>query len=1303
MNHRNKSRHPRSRDIPLPDRVRNLLRYYIECAREDEGQSIQASLGDAGKRFIPWTFSPDLWPLGAAELTVVLCSNQLRFASELRKIGSEGSLLYGYPLCIEANRTVIPLFTWPIEYELHGRELWLHVAPEWPQMNPEYLKKLAETAEEEREILESLGLLDTPDDPPDDLIPDILKRMDELGLFPDVQETLDSEDIVRGQPTDRYQSAGVYNRAALFATVLPSYTRGLIRDLEEMVKTGAPGWGKTALGTMLGVRNVVDEDEQTAVEVVPLNEQQRRAVRMAISSPLTAVTGPPGTGKSQIVVSMIADAYKHGKRVLFTSKNNKAVDVVEARVADLASNPLMLRTGSRRGLRNFRHELVQRLDSLLAFQASDEDRRKYDALEGKYDELRRQEDDLWVELRIVRDANSRLLSLDETQVSFEKEHAPQVWEELQKVKGRPDADKLSAGLKLADEHIADSNIPSSYFLHLRSISDRLTKAIQLAETHTAIWDIPPSHFLHLRSASDRLTKAIQLADKHIANWDTPSSHFLHLRSATDRLTKAIQLADKRIANWDTPPSHFLHLRSATDRLTKAIQLAEKHIGGADNLIARFSLWRSTSKDRKRIQSAADEAVSVCPALNLCSIDRQSFQAWRNWLIQALYITSKLGAIDRDRERMQSLAAEAMVECPAFDPWPTDRRSFRAWRNWLIQALSTAIKLSAVDRDRKRIQSVAAEAVAECPAFDPYPIDRQSFQAWRNWLLKALSITRQLSAVDKDRKRIQSIAVDAVTACPALEPLPVDQQSFKAWFAWLIQVDSVMKNLEEIDRDRKRIQSIAAEAVTQFSVLELPAENLSFRAWSAWFSRALSIVEALDAIAAYRNGLHELREMRSRDEVARHLRRVRDDLADSGAELVTLYARLAPDRLAPSDREAIGSFRALQEQLAEERLGGNEYFQVRRDMAHLFPDVSLHIPAWCVTNLSARSSLPLEPNLFELLIIDEASQCDIASALPLLYRSRRAVIIGDTEQLRHVTKIERRRDRKLQADHGLVDDDPRAHVFAYSQNSLYDLTISRGAIGEVIQLQDHYRSHSDIVGFSNERWYNDSLRYWTDHGRLKEPPDGQYGIRWTEVNGIAQRLRAGSVYVLAEVEAIVQQVIELMNQRFDGTVGVVTPFRPQANMIRERISQRVPPELLGRAKFIVDTAHGFQGDERDIILFSPCVAQNLPMGARNFLATYDNLFNVAVTRARSQLHVVGSRGACNDSGIPHIQRFAAYCTEIERSASSPYETTLASDERVGPWERPLYDALVKNGLNPIPQHPVNQYRLDLGNCLRRCTD
>ena len=957
-NRRGSERHSRSTGQPLPDRIKNLLRYYIECVRQDEGQSIRVHFNDVGKRFIPWPFSSDLWSLQNVAPRFTLGRDQYGFAEELSRTTVGGGLLYGYPMYVEPGRKAIPLFTWPIEYELHDNELQLHPAPEWPQMHPEYLKRLAPTLEEQQQTLESLGLLNPKHGPP--VVTDILGRMDDMGLLPNVLEPLVPQQLSTHRQRIDPNMQGLTNRAALFCAERLRFTAGLIRDLEEMIRSGAPGWKDTAFGTMLGAEKKANAQQQTVIEAVPLNEEQRQAVRKAVNSPLTAVTGPPGTGKSQVVVSLVADSYLSGRRVLFTSKNNKAVDVVENRVASLAENPLMIRTGSQ-----FRNAVTERLATMLASNPSPEDRLRYNELISHHEDLLGQENELWAELQSIRDANSQVGTLDDTQTRLKKDYTSQEWRRLQNTSGRPNSGELKM----------------------------------------------------------------------------------------------------------------------------ALQLATKHIDDTEGLLRRFWLWISDS------------------------------------------------------------------------------------------------------RDRKRIQSIATEARSHCQVISHFPAEGKSFQVWRTWL-----------------------------------------------------------------------------------------------------NRALSVTEALNAIAEYRGGLAALRGMRSRDEVARHLRRVRTELAESGAELVGLYARLAPERLEPTERQAIGNFRSLQERLSGDQLGGDEYRRLRRVMPSLFRDVSHHIPAWCVTNLSARSSLPLEPNLFELLIIDEASQCDIASALPLLYRSKQAVIIGDPSQLRHITNIVRLRDQQLQAEYGLGTDYQR---FAYNTNSLFDLASSDPSIGTPILLRDHYRSHPDIVGFSNRKWYQGNLRVWTDYGQLKAPPDMKYGIHWTEVTGKATRPRGGSVVIRSEVEAVVERVVDLLvHQRFDGTVGVVTPFRAQANMIWEEISQRVPQGVYNQAELIVDTAHGFQGDERDIILFSPCVSSDLTSGSHYFLKNTEQLFNVAITRARSLLHVVGSGDACAHSGIPHIEEFAAYCREIEKSGSSPYRTTLPSDDSVGPWERKLYEALSAKGLNPLPQYLVNQYRLDL---------
>ena len=415
---------------PLPRRIRNLLRYYIECAKEDDGIPLRIPLRDSGRRFITWPFEGDISCLDEDERRITLHSSQFPFAEELRRAYGRGSLLYGYPLYVESRnqtRYAIPVFTWQLEFEQNGRELWLRGVDDWPQMNPIYLRILAPTPEDQHRVLNALGLLDTSDDPPHRLVFDIVDRLQQLGLVREAVDSLEPQKLSNFRQVSPNIAIGTFNCAMLFAVERPTFTDGLVRDLGEMVESNAPGWQATALGHLFGVHSSDDtaqEEERAVVEAVPLNEEQREAVQMAASAPLTAVTGPPGTGKSQIVVGMIADSYLSGERVLFTSRNNKAVDVVEERVNALAANPLMIRTGSRAGARNFRQELVQRLAGMLAVQPTQDDRQRFDQLDERYDELLDQEDDLFEELRTIRLAHERLSPLRDARDRFEREYSP---------------------------------------------------------------------------------------------------------------------------------------------------------------------------------------------------------------------------------------------------------------------------------------------------------------------------------------------------------------------------------------------------------------------------------------------------------------------------------------------------------------------------------------------------------------------------------------------------------------------------------------------------------------------------------------------------------------------------------------------------------------------------------------------------------------------------------------------------------------------------------------------------------------
>ena len=288
-------------------------------------------------------------------------------------------------------------------------------------------------------------------------------------------------------------------------------------------------------------------------------------------------------------------------------------------------------------------------------------------------------------------------------------------------------------------------------------------------------------------------------------------------------------------------------------------------------------------------------------------------------------------------------------------------------------------------------------------------------------------------------------------------------------------------------------------------------------------------------------------------------------------------------LTAGQRRAVGDYvnhlRALHNDFAGEdlrrELGKASEKAFRDGVARAFPAIA-------VTNLSIRRAIPLTRDVVGLVVIDEASQCDIASALPLLYRGKRALVIGDPNQLSHIAHLNATDDRRLLNNAGL---DPIGDLrFQYPINSVFDLARTTvGSGSRFVHLLDHYRSREEIIGFSNKEFYGNVLNIHTDYQRLSSSGSAQ-PVMWHDVKGETVRPPSGSAYNLAEAQevvALVQNIVERTVNRQEQRIslGVVTPFRQQANEIRRSIESKIDTAQLRRLNFAVDTAHLYQGDER----------------------------------------------------------------------------------------------------------------------------
>jgi len=243
---------------------------------------------------------------------------------------------------------------------------------------------------------------------------------------------------------------------------------------------------------------------------------------------------------------------------------------------------------------------------------------------------------------------------------------------------------------------------------------------------------------------------------------------------------------------------------------------------------------------------------------------------------------------------------------------------------------------------------------------------------------------------------------------------------------------------------------------------------------------------------------------------------------------------------------------------------------------------------------------------------------------LIFRAKRIVVIGDAEQLQAIPAIGRGAEAALSGRYGLSEE--TLQILAHNDNDLYRAAARcmAGGRSRVRLLNEHYRSHPLIIGFSNQHVYQKKLRLRTRPVSKDQLPFGS-AVHGRNVAGRSERGEFGSSWNNAqeadEVRRLLQEISATPALKAM-SVGVVTPFRAQEKLVKDKIR-----DLEIAADVQIGTAHAFQGDERDIMIFSPVVSSGMTAGAAHWVETPKNLINVAITRARQGLFVVADFAQC----------------------------------------------------------------------------
>ncbi len=372
------------------------------------------------------------------------------------------------------------------------------------------------------------------------------------------------------------------------------------------------------------------------------------------------------------------------------------------------------------------------------------------------------------------------------------------------------------------------------------------------------------------------------------------------------------------------------------------------------------------------------------------------------------------------------------------------------------------------------------------------------------------------------------------------------------------------------------------------------------------------------------------------------------------------ASRSPDRL---DRSRLAAVAALATALRAGR--ETRRTQLERMAGDRLVDA---LPLWVGTLGDVDDLLPPTPALFDLVVIDEASSTEQTLAAPALLRARRAIVAGDPRQLRHVSFVADGAVDAVLAAHGLLGT-PAAPVLDLRRNSAFDAAASAAPVS---LLDEHHRCDPHLVDVVAQRLYPGELTVAT-RSPLTESHD------CVHVERVTGRRDAGGV-VGAEVDRVLAELRHL-HAVGSRSVAVVSPFRAQVEAIEARVLAELSTTTIVDLDLRIGTAHGMQGNERDVVICSMGLGDG-DRGARRF-AEDEHLLAVLLTRARRRLVLLLSYEPEPETVL------AEYVARADTPPGRPAPAAVLT-----PWVADLRAELQRAGVDAAPAYPVGRQVVDL---------
>lgn len=1021
------------------------------------------------------------------------------------------------------------------------------------------------------------------------------------------------------------------------------------------------------------------------------NDEQVSIVQKLHANDGVVVQGPPGTGKTHTIANVICHYLAQGKRVLVTAKGESALAVLREKLPEgIRQLSVALLSDERDGMKQFEHSIqaiasgvasLNPTSSAKAIAAAEEELNQLHARIAHVDQsvaayASRHMQTYTFQGRTVTPEDLAKLVLEQSDAHQWFEDEPPVTKDgtlqfddaaisaLRRARMIVGEDLTYLGCKLP----APRDFPAW--------ADLLALHRDLARARSIDASLSQGDILGLVDSSLETFEKAQVLCEFLedraalkAKWGGAS--YLWLEALAERFAD-MQPSDPVLAALTDLCADVLELdQQRRELLAKAVEAPADAELNPDVILAigRLVAGRSPfvlpfGKSQARQLLAAMTISGVAPA---STADWELIQTLMTWRAEARKVLA----------RWSALSGEFGLETPGPGIEPAFRK-LASWRAGIDDIRRLTFHFDA--NLHSRLEEVFGKQLA-----DQMWDGGESFVEAAHASLKTHVDKGRLAYALKSTQDVIRMLdgcsggiVDRLRSflAESLGSVTAEESALEAaWLesrAELTRLTDLRPSLDEIERITGAIEAAGATKWARRLRTEPATGDLDAATpaswWEAWQWR--QAVKFLDTI----DGHHKLRELFDQR------RKLTTSLARTYQDLVAKKTWLGVFNNSPhSVRQDLQRYLNAIQAIGAGR--GVRAIRHRKTAREAMQRAHLAVPCWVLPHWRVSETIPAEIGLFDLVIIDEASQSDIW-ALPTLLRGQKILVVGDHKQV-SPSAVGTAEEKIKELISRFLANQPHGSDMT-PDKSIYDLARVVFA-GNSIMLKEHFRCVPAIIEFSNREFYEGEirpLRVPKANERLDPPLVDVFvkgGNKRNDVND------AEAKAIVDEIEAI------LANPQFDGrSIGVVTLLgTAQAERIQKMVSGRISPVDVMERKIAIGPPPVFQGRERDIMMVSMVLGPGDHAAANR--ADIHQRFNVALSRARDRMYLFRSvsesqfrEDTLNGKVIRHFRQpflQAARRVQVlrERCASG--------------FELEMFDELVRRGFRVEPQVACGGYRID----------